>query len=57
MWFLNKETGIRWEVSDLELIKRLESSDHYERIEDPKASEAIGKATESKQVKSKAKES
>ncbi|MNJ03339.1 hypothetical protein D3C73_1636180 [compost metagenome] len=35
MWFLNKETGLTWDVSDIVLIKRLEQSEHYERVAEP----------------------
>lgn len=33
MWFINKETGIHWDVTDLELIKRLEKNANYEIVE------------------------
>lgn len=33
MWFKNRETGIQWDVTDEELIKRLESNDNYEKVE------------------------
>jgi hypothetical protein len=34
MWFKNKETGIQWDVTDEELIKRLEKNDaNYEIVE------------------------
>lgn len=33
MWFKNKETGIQWDVTDMELIKRLESNGNYEKVE------------------------
>lgn len=33
MWFKNKETGIQWDVTDIELIKRLEKNANYEIVE------------------------
>lgn len=33
MWFKNKETGIQWDVTDIELIKRLEKNSNYEIVE------------------------
>jgi hypothetical protein len=33
MWFKNKETGIEWDVTDEELIKRLGSNGNYEIVE------------------------
>jgi hypothetical protein len=33
MWFKNKETGIQWDVTDEELIKRLERNANYEIVE------------------------
>jgi hypothetical protein len=33
MWFTNKETGIKWDVTDEELIKRLEKNANYEIVE------------------------
>ena len=32
MWFMNKETGIQWDVTDEELINRLEMNVNYEKI-------------------------
>lgn len=37
MWFLNKTTGLKWEVTDKELIKRLTKDEQYEKITAPKA--------------------
>jgi hypothetical protein len=37
MWFKNKETEIQWEVTDVELIKRLEKNANYEIVELEKA--------------------
>jgi hypothetical protein len=37
MWFKNKETGIQWDVTDEELIKRLEKNANYEKVELAKA--------------------
>jgi hypothetical protein len=36
MWFLNQETDCIWEVTDQELILRLQASGHYEQVEEPK---------------------
>ena len=36
MWFLNKETGLRWEITDEELIKRLFENDNYEEVKQQK---------------------
>lgn len=36
MWFLNKETGLKWEVTDEELIQRLKTNEHYEEIKETK---------------------
>ncbi|MDP9675774.1 hypothetical protein J2W97_001769 [Paenibacillus jamilae] len=33
MWFLNQETGCTWEVTDQELMLRLQASGHYEQVE------------------------
>ncbi|UMY53513.1 hypothetical protein MLD56_18300 [Paenibacillus peoriae] len=35
MWFLNQETGCTWEVTDQELMLRLQASGHYEQVEEP----------------------
>ncbi|NHN29634.1 hypothetical protein [Paenibacillus agricola] len=32
MWFKNRETGIQWDVTDEELIKRLEKNANYEIV-------------------------
>lgn len=32
MWFKNIETGIQWDVTDEELIKRLEMNANYEKM-------------------------
>jgi len=40
MWFLNQETGCIWEVTDQELMLRLQGSGHYEQVEEPKQEEA-----------------
>ncbi|MEE4571042.1 hypothetical protein V2U94_25850 [Paenibacillus polymyxa] len=39
MWFLNQETGCTWEVTDQELMLRLQASRHYEQIEEPQPKE------------------
>lgn len=33
MWFINRETGMQWDVTDAELIKRLENNEHYAKVE------------------------
>ncbi|MFK4345124.1 MULTISPECIES: hypothetical protein [unclassified Paenibacillus] len=35
MWFLNQETGFTWEVTDQELMLRLQTSGHYEQVDEP----------------------
>ncbi|MGW9529632.1 hypothetical protein ACWHAM_18145 [Paenibacillus terrae] len=40
MWFLNQETGCTWEVTDKELMLRLQASGHYEQVNEPKQVEA-----------------
>jgi hypothetical protein len=40
MWFLNQETGCTWEVTNQELMLRLQASEHYEQVEEPKQEEA-----------------
>jgi hypothetical protein len=35
MWFLNKETGLSWEVTDQELIQRLQVNVNYEQVDEP----------------------
>ncbi|MBE0339535.1 hypothetical protein ABH892_003499 [Paenibacillus sp. RC254] len=39
MWFLNQETGCTWEVTDQELLLRLQVNDHYEQVDEPKPDE------------------
>ncbi|WP_068505349.1 hypothetical protein [Paenibacillus kribbensis] len=39
MWFLNQETGCTWEVTDQELMLRLQTSGHYEQMEEPQPDE------------------
>ncbi|KAF6626349.1 hypothetical protein H6F38_24300 [Paenibacillus sp. EKM208P] len=36
MWFLNQETGCTWEVTDQELMLRLQANEHYEQVDEPK---------------------
>ncbi|MDY8025140.1 hypothetical protein [Paenibacillus polymyxa] len=48
MWFLNQETGCTWEVTDQELILRLQASGHYEQVEEPKQEEAKQEAAQTK---------
>ncbi|MDY7992408.1 hypothetical protein UY286_15535 [Paenibacillus polymyxa] len=40
MWFLNQETGCIWEVTNQELMLRLQTSGHYEQVDEPKPDEA-----------------
>ncbi|MFK4345221.1 MULTISPECIES: hypothetical protein [unclassified Paenibacillus] len=40
MWFLNQETDCTWEVTDQELMLRLQASGHYEQVDEPKPDEA-----------------
>lgn len=49
MWFLNKETGLKWEVTDEELIQRLKGNEQYEEIKETK------KVAENKSAKSSGK--
>jgi hypothetical protein len=35
MWFLNQETGCIWEVTDQELMLRLQAIGHYEQVNEP----------------------
>lgn len=36
MWYLNKKTGLRWDIneSDKDLIKRLDDDKNYEKVSD-----------------------
>lgn len=34
MWFLNKETGLKWEVENKDLIERLKYNEAYEIIDE-----------------------
>ncbi|MGF7050090.1 hypothetical protein J2T13_004613 [Paenibacillus sp. DS2015] len=36
MWFLNEETGCTWEVSDQELIQRLQLNVNYKQVDESK---------------------
>lgn len=49
-WFLNKETKIKWEVEDSELIKRLTKDENYELVKEKKDTKST--STKSK-IKSK----
>jgi hypothetical protein len=56
MWFLNQETGCTWEVTDQELMLRLQASGHYEQVEEPqqdktKEDEPVTKAQAAKNMK------
>ncbi|MFK4439695.1 hypothetical protein [Paenibacillus sp. RC21] len=39
MWFLNQETGCTWEVTDQELMLRLQASGYYKQVNEPKPDE------------------
>lgn len=39
MWFKNKRTGLKWEVVNEEVIKRLSKDDNYEVVEEVKVEE------------------
>lgn len=39
MWFKNKTTGVKWEIVDKELIKRLSNDDNYEEVKEKKKKE------------------
>ncbi|MGG1650963.1 hypothetical protein [Paenibacillus sp. NRS-1780] len=39
MWFLNQETGCTWEVTDQELVLRLQANGHYEQVNEPNPDE------------------
>jgi hypothetical protein len=57
MWFLNKETGLSWDVSDIALIKRLEQSEHFEQVEESNEEKEIASTVlENKNKKSAGKE-
>ncbi|AOZ93631.1 hypothetical protein [Paenibacillus crassostreae] len=45
MWFKNKETEIQWEVTDEELIKRLEKNANYEIVESEKTEIIVSSQT------------
>ncbi|MGR6761271.1 hypothetical protein ACU1JV_05360 [Paenibacillus sp. T2-29] len=48
MWFLNQETGCIWEVTDQELMLRLQASRHYEQVEEPQPDETEQEAAQTK---------
>ncbi|MEE4562790.1 hypothetical protein [Paenibacillus polymyxa] len=48
MWFLNQETGCIWEVTDQELVLRLQASGHYEQVEEPQPDETKQEAVQTK---------
>lgn len=43
MWFLNKTTGLKWEVTDKELISRLSKDEQYEKSTAQKATNTTKK--------------
>lgn len=50
-WYLNKETGLKWEVTDKELIKRLSKDGNYEIVEEKKDNKS--QSTKSKTITKK----
>jgi hypothetical protein len=54
MWFLNKETGCTWEVTDQVLIQRLQANASYKQVGDPK--EEASKTPNAKSTKRNDKE-
>ncbi|KJD42540.1 hypothetical protein [Paenibacillus terrae] len=48
MWFLNQETGCVWEVTDQELMLRLQANDHYEQVNEPNLDETKQEAAQTK---------
>lgn len=46
-WYVNKETKLKWEVTDEELIKRLSKDENYELVEEKKT-QAKSKTTTKK---------
>ncbi|WP_179031577.1 hypothetical protein [Paenibacillus kribbensis] len=48
MWFLNQETGCTWEVTDQELMLRLQASGHYDQVEEPQLDETKQEAAQTK---------
>lgn len=56
MWFLNKETGLKWDVADQELIQRLQGNSNYEQTDEPKKEESPIKTPDAKITKRNDKE-
>lgn len=50
MWFENISTGVKWEIVDKELIKRLSNDDNYEEVK-----EKVEKKKETKKTTTKKK--
>ena len=53
MWFLNKTTGIKWNVVDKELINRLSKDDNYEEVKEVKKAKEVEKKEEPKKTTKK----
>jgi hypothetical protein len=51
MWFLNQETGCTWEVTDQELMLRLQANKNYEQVDEPHNGEPLTKAQATKNMK------
>ena len=51
MWFLNKTTGLKWEVVDKELIERLSKDSNYEEIKEKVEEKKEEKKTTTKKSK------
>ncbi|MCI1693306.1 hypothetical protein [Aneurinibacillus aneurinilyticus] len=47
MWFLHKETGLKWEVTDEALMRRLMENESYDLIESPIVSATTAKKSKS----------
>lgn len=52
MWFQNKETGLKWEITDPALLERILRNENYERLEvSTSVTEEKKKSQPRKQVK------
>lgn len=52
MWLLNKDTGLVWEVTDNELIRRLTPNERYEETKRPQAEDQSPSKEETTEPKS-----
>jgi hypothetical protein len=52
MWLLNKDTGLVWEVTDNELIRRLTASERYKETKRPQAEDQSPSKEETTEPKS-----